>query len=1033
MKSFRHISATIISALIVVLTGCVSDPLPYSSSELPEGLTLVVPSLPEFSTRATRADGEELKYTSLWFFAFHQSNGKTVAISLDDNEKALNIKNEYKGYPITLSPGEYNLYVVANYQGLSENISEEDLKAKLIDYKVQGDAYNGGIPEGGIPMSCDNSGFYVVEGNASTTSGGNIGGASYLTGTFSYDGSSTKALYADLTFACAKITIDARDFTGNTRTITDLKGSNISGQVPLIFNSEFNDYKTLFGTSSPRTPISPNSTDSPITFYLPERYVSENAANTQTSVSFNVGEKIVTLPLGELTDGSTSEENINQLPSETDRRKICRGTHYSYTLTAKGEINFKVEPWTPMQLLYKLHGPIFLHVDQTTVPVTAGKVTKLWYDSDAPLLKLESPIYDGKPLYLSKFENDSISVWVNPEIKSANFKTIMNDQEGKYNYFHIVAGNLHKKIDVSPLKLKNYLNVTPQTITIDVREQIASGNYESYFPVIIDTNYPKVKVKRVEGKWGEVLPEDEWGNNIKPEDYVIQLADKDGKQLPVGTGGNTFKTTGATELRLKFNHLNSAKKTWQSQRQLQFTVIPIDEDGKELTDQNKDVTVNIIPNIQNYKIHFRADGWSNPHIYVYQCLEFPSDVKEKYLANQPIATSHEGKTAALEYSFTGKIAFKGWNVGNYNNPNQSVGGKVQGFYYFTENTESWDPADDKFTNHYYNDMDFCSTHRAEIASACRDCNISTPSKTTGELIHEEGYNRLWPGIRMKDEGNGWWYFELTGVATPGKALIMFSDGHYFKDNQNRFPKGNAVGIPLFDFPNREGWLYYNGDIEDRIGNSFQQTNPDNEPSKDYRLYWPQSKGSKIHIWYAYNKDITVWNNNPQGIPTSDGFYYYEFNLRGKDNQQLSIHYRRNDNDTDEKIQKFTQLGAFTEVDGKFCYTLYEGDKRKPGVPQPLQPIIIGTDIRLLWRNGNQIHVWHENGKDITKWPGGITGTLDNNYKYFDFTTNEQCIRLGFIRTWNESNKVDPNDQFISWDDLEKSYDPSIQKYVYIID
>lgn len=70
MKSFRHISATIISALIVVLTGCVSDPLPYSSSELPEGLTLVVPSLPEFSTRATRADGEELKYTSSGFSHF---------------------------------------------------------------------------------------------------------------------------------------------------------------------------------------------------------------------------------------------------------------------------------------------------------------------------------------------------------------------------------------------------------------------------------------------------------------------------------------------------------------------------------------------------------------------------------------------------------------------------------------------------------------------------------------------------------------------------------------------------------------------------------------------------------------------------------------------------------------------------------------------------------------------------------------------------------------------------------------------------
>ena len=230
------------------------------------------------------------------------------------------------------------------------------------------------------------------------------------------------------------------------------------------------------------------------------------------------------------------------------------------------------------------------------------------------------------------------------------------------------------------------------------------------------------------------------------------------------------------------------------------------------------MTINIIPNIQNYKIHFKANGWTNPHIYVYQCLEFPSDVRNPKLANKPIATDESCNHSALEYSFTGKIAFKGWDTeSSYNNPDAAAKGPIKGFYYFDSdvNTGSWDADKSGFTNHYYDNMDFCFDYRYSSDCDCEKCKGNT-------------YNKLWPGIKMKKgsgASDGWWDFELTGVAEPGKALIMFADGHTYGDFSLRFPYDNNVGVPLFDFPDKEGWLYYNGVVNDRVNNVFVNENP----------------------------------------------------------------------------------------------------------------------------------------------------------------------------------------------------------------
>lgn len=114
--------------------------------------------------------------------------------------------------------------------------------------------------------------------------------------------------------------------------------------------------------------------------------------------------------------------------------------------------------------------------------------------------------------------------------------------------------------------------------------------------------------------------------------------------------------------------------------------------------------------------------------------------------------------SALEYSFTGKIAFKGWKGYGGTNDNDPVstaaGNPIQGFLIPTYASE-WDPSNANFTKHYYNDMDFCANYRTSLT--CSKCNSSTE------------YNKTWPGIQMTPETNGWWKFILTGHSHPGES------------------------------------------------------------------------------------------------------------------------------------------------------------------------------------------------------------------------------------------------------------------------
>lgn len=816
---------TVIAALLGLCSACtdnVSDPpLPGGNS----GITLYVPALNTFATRAAAEDEEELKYTSLFLFAFPTDGSDACVVSLPVDKSPLAFNDTYRTYQIKLDPGKYKLYLIANIYDAAAEVSdlpqtEDALIQELLH--TPGD-FAGKIPASGLPMSASHSDFFVKKADGTQQS--------VATDGYQYDGQS-ESLYAVLSFLYAKITVSAKDAFGNTAGLTDVVFSNLSQQEPLIFRDGFSDYGLIAAVNVPDAEGS--ATPVTQTFYIPERYVDQSAPESQSGLTFKIGGKKIELPLGE-AEGD-KEDDVNSVPAADKLRKIVRGTHYKYTVNTLLDITLEVSDWSPEELMVKLQDPVYLDIEEQSYPVVAGEVTEVWFRSDVEDVYIDSPVYhygdEDLPLYTyeKEYSTDTkeglFRIVVNDDIPSSEYEKIL-DEKDRYNFFHIVAGPIHKRIRVTPLTLEYYIDVNPLSIPIDVGLRIASGDYEGSIPVMIRTNYPYVGMALTDDTgWSDII-------DLNTDDAYLKLVGPDGAEI---TGNSpeyiSVDTSGEVKYRLMFKGLNTGSEIWKDDKVLKLSVTGSDD---MISSEPIPVTVNITPLIHDYTIHFKADGWTAPHIYVYECLEFPADWGGTYspgngqpvemLASKPLgyyagkrADGEEMYYAALEYSFTGAIAFKGWDVPAnletlyYSNgsPRPFDGYRAQGFYIFNNNQQSWMPnLQDQAKERYSFNMDFCEQHRESIKESCPQCGSAM--------------NRLWPGIMMRDEGDGWYEFVLTGIATPGRALIMFADGH--TGGTKRYPGVAEVGIPLFDYPSKEGWLRFNGIVSDRINNQFSSVKP----------------------------------------------------------------------------------------------------------------------------------------------------------------------------------------------------------------
>lgn len=926
-KSFSNILLLTVLLLTVLTTGCSDD---ISDDRKGHGEESVLLMIPTPHLEGTRAEDAALNETmneghisSLWFYAFPADGtaaDNRVAVDLTPSDSKLT--HDYRQEEVRVKAGKYRVYMVANIKGLNGDSSEDAIKTASIEYSTSK------MPNttDGLPMACLPEEVKVGETAPEVVADGIV----------TVENGKQTTLWIDLTFLCAKVRYtllfdksasgfsheafgsQALTFTGlekvtGVRSVTSVSEANTpdSGEpfeiddcsafngAPRVYPTDYSKFIELNPTNDPSEndlteltgQADPDKRAYQGTLYLPENLVT----SAPTRLFFDAN----------LDGGSQKLQYHVDLPplsrSNSDREPMRRGHFYDIIgrVTTTGDrldITASVADWTLQSLAYQLHGTYFLHVDKTDIEVQAGIPKEIKYETDAEPLTFESPKYKNTDKDLFVFETIEkdgekyISVSVNPEIAA-------NSDENEFDsYFYICAANLKKKIEVTPVRLDPFLNVDPTEIEIDIREYIASGDYSASIPIKFSTNLSNVTISG--------FMEDD--NAFTPDANSLKL-----------DGALTYNgdATGTNEL--KVGDINGGK-FWETERTLTLTYTAT---GNGVT-LSKEVKIHIVPNQLNYIIHFRPNNWSYTHIYVYQCLELPSD--HSIYPSKPVGYRDGAYLySALEYSFTGKIAFLGWNK-TTDDPNNSEAsgslnyGNNQGFFIFSNDTwtdghSSWDIINNKkgAKIHYNDEYDFCPTYRMSSSNICGDCK-------------DGRYNRGWPGIMMEKESDGWWKFVLTGVATPGKALIMFNNGHY--GTGDRFPGDAEPGLPLFDFPNREGWLDYAGGSK-----QFVSSNP--RPLRTYRIYWPKNSYAGMNIWIDGGA-VLINSYNSSDFKAEGNYLYYEFKLYYDKNTMIGIQGRTGYNEyKDEKKESINNFTLDVATD-TYCFTRTgEGTNGQSGRPK----------------------------------------------------------------------------------------------------
>lgn len=932
-----------ILTLLLCLAACTDDLARTDTPQPGPGEGLISLSLPGIvydnadatSTRTQTGDEadatqDERRVTSLWFMAYPtpDGGGETLVRQLlrsGDNE----LTHEYKTFNIRIKAGTYRIYVVANMPEIDPHTTEEDLKEIILDYR-NGTGENATLV---LPSPKSTDGLPMVY---ESTDAVNITAAQ------------SQTIQADLVFTCVKVRctlwFDNTDsghsnavFGQNYLQMQNITGRNIATQAPLLPTGQAIENLPLLSTAegalnglyadgeysedahenltfNSNSPQDNGQWAYRTTFYLPEHYVTKNDGQSYLDITAALHDATdtkkanlqYTIPLG---DESTDSQPLRQLP---------RGKYYDIVgkiVNLGGEIEstVSIEDWTLQKVNTELESQYHLWVEKTEIPeLEAGKAVTFAIRTDAPELVIgqgrftapdQGVTQSTEPFIITLNKNEageyvSVTVELNPLLPPN--ATIPE----AYSYFSIRIPNpengtgdeyiLSKQIDIKKITFSPYLNVTPEEYVIYIRDIANLPKHEVSFTYI--TNLREVTVK-----YGETeIPANTTGSGFQIGEHITVT----NSGLDPDTGMGTLTVTldepyepanFPVEQTLTFDY--SASYTW----------------GIKTWSDTDQSLVRIIPNAQTYRLHFRpVDGsWKNPHIYVYEPL-YGMDGREMRIQN---SSGGDDGEHALQYSFTGKRTFKGWT---------EQGGKAvsweaqdkddKGNYWLLDN--GWDPI---YTHVYDDNIDYSPDFRT-------DCCASD-------------VNPKWPGVKMKEdtENPGWYYFDLPALAEPGKALIMFADGHSAgNDPQDRYPAHMVPGVPLYDYADKDGWFLYNWNESDQ--NEFVDDKPavpvietqsgSTLPDGVYRIY-----ARRTHFW--------IWESGGDNYYTSINWPGYQAtSTMGKDGENPYYYYvemvvdksRRpswnpgsvqcavtNDGNESDRINRTINVGDWKRVEGSSYY------------------------------------------------------------------------------------------------------------------
>lgn len=552
---------------------------------------------------AVDIQGKEGVITDLWFFAYPIGKGEAVVRRIDIDQ--LSSDNNYRVFYCDLKQGEYKIYLTANIPGISIYTTEEQLKAKTLDFS------NGHLPvQGELPL------LYEYKNNEDNNK-------------LEVSPNTSATITANMIFVCSKVkfslrfnnkTFSQNSFGSNRLKITSITVKDIVNTGGL-FDGKGNN-GTQEQTLTVKNEVDFNKDEWSYTdiLYLPENY--NNKKNTYleikgTELTSKGDETTIThtyiLPLGGVAGNKSGGD-------------LERGTFYDMTasITGKGkmdmDINMSVFDWT-LQDVYADFSQTSLWVSRTgklvdsnddskfdhdnktgqQILVTSQYNDSIGYKTNAKEVTVECVSKIGKkPLVLATVQSGQILFTVNPAI-------LMDDYNGQTKGTAVVAiraNNLVKYIDVQ-YNVTPFLNVTPLEVEINTEE-----GKQSTYAVLYETNLGGIKINET----------------------ILTSANKDKVTI-------TYPTGTSSKGKIMLQSDGNATNTWTSS----FTVSP---SSPKYDDLKKQVKVTVIPSLNDYRIHFIAlndsrtgengaqintgnlttdNKWPNCNIYLYTQYGMTSD------------------------------------------------------------------------------------------------------------------------------------------------------------------------------------------------------------------------------------------------------------------------------------------------------------------------------------------------------------------------------------------------------------------------
>lgn len=719
---------------------------------------------------------DECQINDLRLYAFPVNNhGKLVAENLPAPLASMMLEENVANYQLTIEPGTYHIYVVANMSDVLSNQTiekEDDLKKEILNYGV------GTKP--GMPVCTNIPMIYEPK---------DINGKTEETEIKATDKSAT--VIANLKFTCVKVKLnlifdpaEATVFSGKSFSIKNILAQQLSPSTSLCWDGKFSqsqvtdEYKKGFeskeyevnstsnsnglyyqGDAWTRKDENANINDSDVitlkegvtgnanptnskakwlfqgTYYLPERYIADASQQSRLAIEGSIDGKIdnkYIIPLGH----KQNESSTTELPT------FPRGTYYEIIGNIKSlgnatlDCNVSVKDWTPVTIDADFNHTT-LWVSKTKASVTSTTADSIDYKSNV-ILTADNFGCDEK-VTTSSGEKDVI---------------VLNKLDAVKNR---ITFNINKDILFSEYKGK---------YSGTAKVWIKAGNIKKYLNVAYDASpYFEVKPQEVTIYWGS-------DNNTK----IVQFKTNLGGLVFTN---NVTSTVGKSTIQASCDNPYTPEGTFK----IVATSDPITTTVHYLTVQPKEpaegfdfvkkIKVTVKPAVGNYRINFRA--------------------------------------------INDRAHYKGGNgTDNYEGTLEEK--KEETFNGNTNWADGWfESAWDK--NRIYTSQP--DNHYVYVYTQI--------GETTGNEVNSPvwKFTGNWPGDKMNPDNTnvGWYYkdfkkdvkaentdFGATGTKPikPGETLIMFSNNHNTNVGYtlHRCPHHLEPGIPLFDYEDREGWIVY---------------------------------------------------------------------------------------------------------------------------------------------------------------------------------------------------------------------------------